>query len=119
MIMKTTMLAHPGNVKLCILFIFLVPFSLNTQAQGYLERQGNIATDFYYSSGKLGIGLTQPTAKVHIRSTGFSSEAFFKSEIFSGGYSLANVQNCVSIGGVNYGIHQTSTSRTMMNYFQD
>jgi len=98
---------------------FMCSNFLNGQA---LLKYPNNQTTFYDGNGNLGIGITNPSAKLHLYSvSGFLSQPMFKAEIRNSyGVELAAIQHLVTIGNQNFGIYQTHQQGTvLLNYFQD
>lgn len=101
---------------LLTLWLFFTVIPGNAQ---YLLKVGNIATPYYDNSGSLGIGTTNPLARLNIRSTsGFPTQPLFMTDVYFNGDIIGSIKNCVKIGDYNYGIYQTSTNG-IINYFQD
>lgn len=110
------------TVKMFIAFTILLLSSFKIINGQALLKYPGVPSNFYDDNGKLGIGTTLPSARIHVRSNGFSSPPLFKTEIFNsfGTQLFGTIQHFVTVDNKNYGIYQTSATITgLLNYFQD
>ncbi len=67
-----------------------------------------------------GIGVSTPSAFLHIRKPSFSNQPLYITEVYGTGYQ-SSIKHFLTIGSQNYGIYQdhSGSGTSLLNYFQD